>query len=81
VYTGEEAWKAVGDRLQTSCYMSRGDHGKKTRSRKQQTDIGKYSFVNSTIQLWNQLPEDALGTPAKPSSFKKRVRKVINKAK
>jgi hypothetical protein len=42
----------------------------------------KYSFVNRTIQLWNQLPEDALGALAcKPDSFKKRVRKVINKAK
>jgi hypothetical protein len=23
------------------------------------TDIGKYSFVNRTIQFWNQLPEVA----------------------
>jgi hypothetical protein len=61
---------------------NRCDHGKKIRSRKQRTDIGKYSFVNRTIQLWNQLPEDALGTLfCKPSSFRKRVRKVINKAK
>ncbi|PNF14144.1 hypothetical protein B7P43_G16985 [Cryptotermes secundus] len=43
-YTGEGAWKAIGDRLETPCYLSRGDHGKKIRSRKQQTDIGKYSF-------------------------------------
>jgi hypothetical protein len=44
--------------------------------------IGKYSFVNRTIQLWNQLPEDALETlSCKPSSFRERVRKVINKAK
>jgi hypothetical protein len=43
---------------------------------------GVYSFVNRTTQLWNQLPEDALGTlSCKPSSFKRRVRKVINKAK
>jgi hypothetical protein len=42
----------------------------------------EYSFVNRTIQLWNQLSEDALGTlSCKPSSFRKRVRKVINKAK
>jgi hypothetical protein len=81
-YTGEWAWKAVGDRLQTPCYLSRGDHGKKIRSRKQRTDIVKYSFVNSTTQLWNQLLEDALGAlSCKPSSFRKRVRKVINKAK
>jgi hypothetical protein len=43
--------------------------------------IGKYSFANGTIQLWNQLPADALGTlSCKPSNFRKRVRKVINKA-
>jgi hypothetical protein len=55
-YMGEQAWKAIGDRIQTPSYLSRGDHGKKIRSRKQQTDIGKCSFVNRTIQLWNQLP-------------------------
>jgi hypothetical protein len=48
-YTSEWAWKAVGDELQTPCNLSRDDHGKKTRSRKQQTDIRKYSFVNRTI--------------------------------
>jgi hypothetical protein len=41
---------------------------------------GKHSFVNRTI--WNQLPVDALGTLfCNPSNFRKRVRKVINKAK
>jgi hypothetical protein len=45
-------------------------------------EIWKYSFVNRTIQLWNQLPEYALGTlSCKPSSSRKRVRKVINKVK
>jgi hypothetical protein len=62
--------------------MSMGDNHKKIRSRKQRKDIGKYSFVNRTIQLWNQLPEDALGTfSCKPNSFKISVRKVINKVK
>jgi hypothetical protein len=38
--------------------------------------------VNRTIQLWNQLPADALGTlSCKSSNLRKRVRKVINKAK
>ena len=42
-------------------------------------DIGKYSFVNRTIQDWNQLPAEVLGTlPCKPNTLKKRVRKVIN---
>jgi hypothetical protein len=58
------------------------DHDKKIRSRKQKTDIGKYSFLNRTIQLWNQLPADALGTlSCKQSNFRKRVRKVTNEAK
>jgi hypothetical protein len=73
---------AIGDRLEKPCYLSRVDQNKKIRSRKQKTDIGKYSFVNRTIQLWNQLSEDVLGTlSCKPSNFRKRVRKVINKAK
>ena len=41
-------------------------------------DRGKYSFVNRTIQHWNQLPAEVLGTlPCKPIIFKKRVKKVI----
>jgi hypothetical protein len=43
---GEWAWKAIGDRLQKPCYLSRVDHGRKIRSRKQRTDIRKYSFLN-----------------------------------
>jgi hypothetical protein len=61
-YTGERAWAAIGDRLRSPCYLSRVDHDQKIRGIKQRTDIGKYSFANRTIQLWNQLPADALGT-------------------
>jgi hypothetical protein len=43
-YTGERAWKAIGERLQGPCYLSKDDHDRKIRSRKQITDIGKYSF-------------------------------------
>jgi hypothetical protein len=80
--TGKRAWKATGDRLQRPCYLSRVDHDRKIRSRKKKTDIGKYLFVNRTIQLWNQLPPDASGTLSyKSSNFRKMVRKVINKVK
>jgi hypothetical protein len=42
----------------------------------------KYPFVNSTIQLGDKLPADALGTlSCKPSNFRKRVRKMINQRK
>jgi hypothetical protein len=62
--------------------LSRGEHNWKIRNRKQKAYIGKYSFVNRTTQIWNQLPEDVLGTlSCKPSNFKKRARKVINKEK
>jgi len=77
-YSGERAWKAIGGRLQRSHCLSRVDHERKIRSRRQRTDIGKYSFVNRTIQHWNQLPAEVLGIlPCKPITFKKRVRKVI----
>ena len=77
--SGERAWKAIGDRLQRPNYLSRTDHERKIRNRRQRTDIGKYSFVNRTIRLWNRLPAEILRTvPCKPSAFRKRVRRVIN---
>jgi hypothetical protein len=78
-YSGEGAWKVIGDRLQRPNYLDRIDHDWKIRNRRQRTDIGKYSFVNRTIRLWNRLPAEILGTlPCKPSDFRKRVRRVIN---
>jgi hypothetical protein len=82
VYPGQPAWKAIGDRLQRPYYLSRADHDWKIINKRQRTDIGKYSFVYSTIQLSNKLPMKALGTfPSKPSTFRKRLRKVISKVK
>jgi hypothetical protein len=57
-YSGNRAWKAIEDRLLRPHYLSREDHNRKIRSRKQRTDIGKFSFVNRTIISWNQLPAD-----------------------
>jgi hypothetical protein len=34
-YTGERAWKDIGDRLQGPCYLRRDDHDRKIRARKQ----------------------------------------------
>jgi len=78
-YSGERAWKAIGDRLQRPHYLSMVDHERKIRSRRQRTDIRKYFFVSRNIQDWNQLPAKVLGTlPCKPNTQKRRVRKVIN---
>jgi hypothetical protein len=58
--------------------LSRVNHVRKIRDRKQRTDIGNYTFVNRTIKNWNQLPAEALGTsPCKSNIFRKRVRKEI----
>ena len=75
---GKCAWKAIRDRLRGPYYLSRDDHVRKTRDKRQRTDIRKYSFVNRTIKNWNQLPAEATGTfPCKPNIFRKRVRKAI----
>ena len=77
-YTRERAWKSIGDRLKGPCYLSRNDHNHKIRARKQRTNISKYSLVNGTIKLRNQLPAEVLAIfPCKSHIFRKRVRKVI----
>jgi len=77
-YSGERVWKPIGDRLRRPHYLSSVDHEQKIRSRRQRTDVGKYSFVNGTIQHLNQLLAEVIGIlPCKPITFKKRVRKVI----
>jgi len=77
-YCGDRAWKAIDDRLQRPHYLRRVDYERKIRSRRQRTDIGKDSFVNRTIQDWNQRPVEVLGTlPCKLNTLKKRVRKAI----
>jgi hypothetical protein len=50
-YTGGQAWKAVVDRLLRvkPCYLRTDDHNRKIRTRKQRTDVGKYSVVNRNI--------------------------------
>jgi hypothetical protein len=61
--------------------MSRVDHNWKIRARKQRTDVGKFSFVNSTITDWNQLSDGEIGAlTGNTHSFKNRVRKVKTSA-
>jgi len=68
----------IGDRLLKPCYLSRDDHNRKIRTRKQRTDVGKYSFVNRTIKSWNQLPAGLLPSlPCKLNTFRKRVKNVV----
>jgi len=71
--------EGYGERLQRPHYQRRADHERKIRNRMQRTDIGKYSFVNKSIRMWNRLPAVILGTvPYKANAFRKRVGTVIN---
>ena len=58
--------------------MSRVDHVRKIRDRKQRTDIGKYSVVNRTVRNCKQLSAEALGTfHCKHKVIRNRVRKAV----
>jgi hypothetical protein len=77
-HTGGRAWKEMGNGLLKPCYLSRGDHIWKIKTRKQRTDVGKYSLVNRTIKSWNQLPSSLLASfLCKLNTFRKRVKNVV----
>ena len=81
-YYGEWAWKDIGNSLERPHYLSRADHNQKIRSRRQRLDRGKYSFVNRTIEDWNQLPAVVLEQlPCSSTAFRKRLRKVISEVR
>jgi hypothetical protein len=68
----------IPDRRSRPCYPSREDHNWEIRTRKQSTDIGKYSFVNRTIINWRKLPADLPASfPCNLNNFRKRVKKVV----
>jgi len=68
----------IGDRLLKPCNLCRNDHNRKIRTRKQRTDVGKYSFVNRTIKSWNQSPAGVIASfPRKLNTFRKRVKNVV----
>ena len=77
-YTGDRAWKAIGNRLQETRYLCRADHYWKIIARKQRTDIRKYSFVKRFITDLNHLTEGAVeASNGNKHIFKPKFRKVI----
>jgi hypothetical protein len=77
--TNRNRWQFdIGHSLKQPHYLSRVVYVRKIRTRRQRTDIRKFSFVNRTIGDWNQLPAQVLETlPCKSTTFRKRLRKVI----
>jgi hypothetical protein len=68
----------MGDRLLKPCYLSREDHNREIRTRKQRTDVGKYSFVNRAIKRWNELHAGLLASlPYKINTFRKRIKNAV----
>jgi hypothetical protein len=73
----KQALKAIGETLLKPCYLSRDDYNRKIMTRKQRTDVGKYSFVYRTIKSWTQLPAGLLPSfPCKLNTFRKTVKNV-----
>ena len=74
----ETGLESDGGSLLKPCYLIRADHNRKIRTRRQRTDVGKYSFVNRTIKSWIQLPAGLLASfPCKLNAFRKRVKNVV----
>ena len=81
-YCGEQAWTDVGNRLERPHCLSRADHNRKIRSRRQITDRGKYSFVNRTTEDWYQMPAEVLEhLPCSSTAFRKGLRNVISEVR
>jgi hypothetical protein len=79
-YTRGWARKATRDTPLKPCYLSRDGHSLKIRTRKQRTVVGKYSFVNRTIESWNQLPASLPESfLSKPNTFRKRVKNAVTR--
>lgn len=55
-HLGQKAWVDITARLEKPTYYGRNDHDFKIKCRKQKTDVGKFSFLNRTINDWNDLP-------------------------
>ena len=53
----------------------------KIRDRKQRTDMAKYSFVNRTVENWNQLFAEALGTLSRKANILRVRQAIINGVK
>jgi len=64
-------------------YLNGVEHYRKVRERKEGTDRGKYSLLNTGIKNWNQLPAKALEAyTSKPKVFRRIVRiAIINMVK
>ena len=43
-------WKAIDDRLLKRCYLCRDGHNGEIRTRKQRTDVGKYSSQTGPLK-------------------------------
>ena len=78
MFSNKRTWKAIGNRLLKQCYLIMEDHSPEIRTRKERTDVGKYSFLNRIIKYWKKLTGDLLSSfPFKLNPFRQRVKNIV----
>lgn len=71
---GNPAWGDIGRRLEGVQRHGRHDHDVKLFQRGYNTNIGKHSFLNDSIQFWNGLPSDVVHPfPENVETFRYRL--------
>lgn len=75
-YIGQKAWGDITARLEKPTYYGRNDHEYKIKTIRQRTDVGKFSFLNRTINDWNKLPAGVFMTCPSLGSFKRKIKCV-----
>ncbi|KAJ4430057.1 hypothetical protein ANN_22265 [Periplaneta americana] len=79
-HLGQKAWVDITARLEKPTYYGRNDHDFKIKCRKQKTDVGKFSFLNRTINDWNDLPASVFEGCPSLRSFKNNLKSCVSSA-
>ncbi|KAJ4451170.1 hypothetical protein ANN_02612, partial [Periplaneta americana] len=76
-----DAWVDITARLEKPTYYGRNDHDFKIKCRKQKTDVGKFSFLNRTINDWNDLPAAVFEGCPSLRRFKNNLKSCLNQSR
>jgi hypothetical protein len=80
ITAGKEAWAELADGLAAAPLIGgrRNNHGRKIAMKSYNTNVGKFSFVGSTVPCWNKLNSNILNPwPATVQDFKNRMLEVL----
>lgn len=71
---GQEAWNKMADLIEKAKYLGRHDHCFKIAIRRYNSNVGRFSFLGTTIPKWNCISEVLSSWPDSVESFKTRLR-------